>query len=165
MRNNRFIYAYPDKCIGCINCELACSADHMGIDTDKLYDMMLNGETVEPPRNKVISFDGKTTPMQCMQCPDAPCLEGCPVDIIKFEEGFVKYYESDCIGCQSCDMVCPYGAVVMVANIKPDAPVSQMVAITCDLCGGGEGKQACINICPTDAIVLIDYETYNKMKS
>ena len=77
-RNNRFIYADPDKCIGCINCELACSASHMDLDTDSVYAMIQRGEEVAPSRNKVVKVDGKTAPMQCMQCPDAPCLEGCP---------------------------------------------------------------------------------------
>ena len=165
MRNNRFIYADPDKCIGCINCELACSASHMEVDIDTVYEMLQNGQTVAPSRNKVVTIDGKTAPMQCMQCPDAPCLKACPVDIIRFEDDFVKYYEDDCIGCTSCDMVCPYGAVVMAPNLKPDAPVSQMVSLTCDLCGGKSGMQACITICPTDAISLIDYEQFNSMKS
>jgi len=43
-----------------------------------------------------------------------------------------------------------------------------MVALSCDLCGGENGKQACINICPTDAISLIDYKYFKqiqKMKS
>jgi len=165
MRNNRFIYADPDKCIGCINCELACSASHMGLDIDTVYKMALGGETIAPSRNRVIKVEGKTAPMQRMQCPDAPCLEGCPVDIIRFEDDFVKYYEDDCIGCQSCDMVCPYGAVVMAANIKADAPVSQMVALTCDLCGGENGKQACVSICPTDAISLIDYKQFEQIQT
>ncbi len=164
-RNNRFIYADPQKCIGCINCELACSASHMNLSADTVYEMIQRGEEIAPSRNKVVKADGKTSPMQCMQCPDAPCLEGCPVDIIKFEDDFVKYYESDCIGCESCDMVCPYGAVVMASNKKPDAPVSQMVALTCDLCGGENGKQACINICPTDAISLIDYDRFFEIQA
>lgn len=160
-RNNRFIYADPNKCIGCINCELACSASHMDVDIDTVYQMIANNEEVAPSRNKVVTINGKTAPLQCMQCPDAPCLEACPVDIIRFEEDYVKYYENDCIGCQSCDMVCPYGAVTMASNLKPDAPVSQMVSLTCDLCGGESGKQACISICPTDAISLIDYTQFN----
>ncbi len=164
MRNNKFIYADPNRCIGCINCELACAASHMNIDIDTAYNLMLNGEKLYS-RNKVVKVNGKTVPMQCMQCPDAPCLEACPVDIIKFESNFVRYYEDSCIGCENCSMVCPYGAVVMAPNIKPDAPVSQMVALTCDLCGGENGKQACINICPTDAISLVDYETFKKLRN
>jgi len=164
MRNNRFIYADPNKCIGCINCELACSASHMGLDVDEVYEMLLEGKEIVPSRNKVIKVNGKTAPMQCMQCPDAPCLEACPIEIIKFEDNMVRYYESDCIGCESCSMVCPYGAVVMAVNKKDDAPISQMVALTCDLCGGESGKQACINICPTDAISLIDYEEFKLIR-
>ncbi len=164
MRNNKLIYANPDKCIGCINCELACSASHMGISVDSVYEKLLNGDKIAPSRNKVIKIDGKSAPLQCMQCPNAPCLEACPIDIIKFENGFVKYYESDCIGCTSCEMVCPYGAVVMAINKKDDAPISQMVALTCDLCGGQNGKQACINICPTNAISLIDYDQLHAIK-
>lgn len=164
-KNNRFIYADPNKCIGCISCELACSASHMGLDVDTVYEMKLAGKEVAPSRNKVVKIDGKTAPMQCMQCLDAPCLEACPIDIIKFEDDLVRYYESDCIGCGSCDMVCPYGAVVMAKNTKSDAPISQMVALTCDLCGGEAGDQACINICPTDAILLIDYDKFKTMMS
>jgi len=164
MKNNKFIYADPNKCIGCINCELACSASHMGVDIDEVYSMLLKGKKIEPSRNKVVKIDGRTAPMQCMQCPDAPCLEACPVDIIKFEDNLVRYYEDDCIGCESCSMVCPYGAVVMATNKKPDAPVSQMVALTCDLCGGGSGKQACINVCPTDAISLIDHNQFKVLR-
>ncbi len=164
MRNNRFIYADPNKCIGCINCELACSASHMGVDIDVIYDMLLKKEKIIPSRNKVVKIEGKTSPMQCMQCNDAPCLNVCPIDIIKFEDDFVKFYEDDCIGCHSCEIVCPYGAITMGVNTKPDAPVSKMVALSCDLCGGENGKQACINICPTDAISLIDHKYFKQMQ-
>jgi len=162
MKNNKFIYADPDKCIGCINCELACAASHMNIEIDTAYNLILNGEKLYS-RNKVIKIDNKTAPMQCMQCPDAPCLKACPIEIIKFEKNFVKYYEENCIGCESCSMVCPYGAVVMAPNEKEDAPISKMVALTCDLCGGENKIQACISVCPTNAISLISYEIFKRM--
>jgi len=161
--NHKFIYADTKKCIGCLNCELACAASHMGITLEKAYELGQNGVELIS-RNKVIKSGDLTAPMQCMQCLDAPCLNACPIDIIKYEDGYVKYYEDDCIGCRSCEMVCPYGAVVMAPNKKDDAPVSKMVAITCDLCGGEDGKQACINVCPTDAISLIDYDIYKEIE-
>lgn len=164
MKNNKFIYADPNKCIGCLNCELACAASHMNIDIDTAYNLILNGEKLYS-RNRVIKINNKTAPMQCMQCPDAPCLEACPMEIIKFEGNFVKYYEENCIGCESCTMVCPYGAVVMAPNEKENAPISKMVALTCNLCGGENKIQACINICPTDAISLISYETFKRMRN
>ena len=151
------------KCIGCLNCELACAASHMGITLEKAYELGQSGVKLIS-RNKVIKSGELTAPMQCMQCEDAPCVNACPIDIIRYEENYVKYYEDDCIGCRSCEMVCPYGAVVMVPNDKEDAPLSKMVAITCDLCGGEDGKQACVNVCPTDAISLIDYDLYKAIQ-
>jgi Fe-S-cluster-containing hydrogenase component 2 len=161
--NNRFIFAEPEKCIGCLNCELACAASHMGVDLDTAYDMGLKGvELIH--RNEVVKLGNLTAPMQCMQCEDAPCLKACPIEIIKMENGFVKIYEDDCIGCRSCAIVCPFGAITMSPRDNKDPRTNSLVAMKCDLCGGEEGKQACINVCPTDAISLIDYEEYRKMK-
>jgi Fe-S-cluster-containing hydrogenase component 2 len=159
---NKFIFADPKKCIGCLNCELACAAKHMGIPFEEAYDMALNGETELIHRNTVIKMNGISAPMQCMQCEDAPCVEACPIDIIRYENNYVKIYEDDCIGCRSCAMVCPFGAINMAKSSSTN--VIGLVAIKCDLCGGEEGKQACVNICPTDAIELIDYNEYKKRK-
>jgi len=161
--SHKFIYADAQKCIGCLNCELACAASHMGITLEKAYELGQSGIKLVS-RNRVIKSGELTAPMQCTQCIDAPCVNACPIDIIKYEDNYVKYYEDDCIGCQSCEMVCPYGAVVMAPNEKDDAPVSKMVALTCDLCGGEDGKQACVNVCPTDAISLIDYDLYKAIE-
>ncbi len=158
---NKFIFADAEKCIGCLNCELACAASHMGADIDTAYELGLKGEELIH-RNTVLNINGRTAPMQCMQCEDAPCVKACPIDIIKYENNYVKIYEDDCIGCRSCAMVCPFGAIVM-ANGKA-ANVTGLVALKCDLCGGEEGKQACVSICPTDAISLIDYDEYRKIK-
>lgn len=162
--NNKFIYADAGKCIGCLNCELACSASHMGINIEAAYDLLVDGEVIIPARNLVIKVARLTAPTQCLQCEDAPCLKACPINIIRLEDGVVKYYEDDCIGCKSCAMVCPFGAVVMAPNTKNDAPVSKLVALTCDLCGGASEKQACVDICPADAITLIDYQIFKEIK-
>ena len=160
--SHKFIYADAQKCIGCLNCELACAASHMGVTLEKAYELGQSGVKLVS-RNKVIKSGDLTAPMQCMQCMDAPCVNACPIDIIKYEDNYVKYYEDDCIGCRSCAMVCPFGAITMAKSNSTN--VSGLVAIKCDLCGGENGKQACINICPTDAISLIDYETFKKMRS
>ncbi len=161
---NKFIFADPKKCIGCLKCELACAAKHMGIPFEKAYDLALNGEVELIHRNTVIKMNGISAPMQCMQCEDAPCVEACPIDIIRYENGYVKIYEDDCIGCRSCAMVCPFGAITMAKREENNQNITNLVAVKCDLCGGVEGKQACVNICPTDAIELIDYDEYKKRK-
>ncbi len=158
---NKFIFADATKCIGCLNCELACAASHMGVDIEEAYDMGLRGEELIH-RNTVIKHANLTAPMQCMQCEDAPCVKACPIDIIKYENNYVKIYEEDCIGCRSCAIVCPFGAIVMAPSNSTN--VTGLVALKCDLCGGEEGKQACVNICPTDALELIDYDEYKLRK-
>jgi Fe-S-cluster-containing hydrogenase component 2 len=158
---NKFIFADPKKCIGCLNCELACAASHMGVDPDRAYEMRFEGFDLVH-RNMVVKIAEVTAPMQCMQCEDAPCVKACPIDIIKYENNYVKIYEDDCIGCRSCAMVCPFGAIVMAKRDRDDQNVTGLVAMKCDLCGGEEGKQACVNICPTDALELIDYQEYKK---
>ncbi|WP_456381290.1 4Fe-4S dicluster domain-containing protein [Hydrogenimonas sp.] len=160
---NRFIFADPHACIGCLNCELACAASHMGTDLEEAYRLGLAGITLVP-RNQVVKRAGLSAPMQCMQCEDAPCVKACPIDVIRMERGFVKIYETDCIGCRSCAMVCPFGAIVMSEKEEVNEATHSLVAIKCDLCGGEEGRQACVNVCPTDAISLIDYEAYRAMR-
>jgi len=158
---NKFIFADATKCIGCLNCELACAASHMGVSLDEAYEMGLKGKELIH-RNSVIKVANLTAPMQCMQCEDAPCVNACPIDIIKYENNYVKIYEDDCIGCRSCAMVCPFGAIVMTKSHSTN--VTGLVALKCDLCGGDEGKQACVNVCPTDALEVIDYNEYKARK-
>jgi len=158
---NKFIFADASKCIGCLNCELACSASHMGISLQEAYDLALGAKEMIH-RNCVIKQANLTAPMQCMQCEEAPCVNACPIDIIQYENGYVKIYEEDCIGCRSCAMVCPFGAIVMAPS--KNSNVTGLVALKCDLCGGVVGEQACVNVCPTDALSLIDYVEYKKLK-
>jgi len=133
----------------------------MGVSLDEAYEMGLKGKELIH-RNSVIKVANLTAPMQCMQCEDAPCVNACPIDIIKYENNYVKIYEDDCIGCRSCAMVCPFGAIVMTKSHSTN--VTGLVALKCDLCGGDEGKQACVNVCPTDALEVIDYNEYKARK-
>ena len=82
--SHKFIYVDAQKCIGCLNCELACTARHMGITLEKAYELGQSGIKLVS-RNRVIKSGELTAPMQCMQCMDAPCVNACPIDIIKHE--------------------------------------------------------------------------------
>ncbi len=161
---NNLIYVHADKCIGCLNCELACSANHMKITLVEAYNMLLNGEELVPSRNRVVKMGNLSAPMQCLQCEEPPCMKACPMNIIRFEDNMVKFYEQDCIGCQSCSLACPFGAVVMAPNLRTDAPLTAMTAITCDLCGGQYNQQACVDICPADAITVITQDMLREIK-
>jgi len=65
------------------------------------------------------------------------------------ETGHVVHDPEKCIGCWTCIMVCPYGAV------KPDS--SGKIITKCDLCPDRE-IPACVENCPNEALVIEEVE-------
>jgi Fe-S-cluster-containing hydrogenase components 1 len=110
----------PDKCTGCLQCEMACSYENYGIfNTSK-------------SRIKVFDFHetGRKVPYTCTQCDEAWCLHACPVEAIKLDAatGAKVVLEDVCVGCKVCTIACPFGTVNYVADTGK--------VQKCDLCGG-----------------------------
>ena len=156
---NRFVIAEPNKCIGCRTCEVACALAHpIGDGTAQA----LSPENFKPRLHLV--KDLKTTaPVQCRQCENAPCVNVCPTNALVYHEGTVQLLESRCIGCQTCVLACPFGAMEMI--LKPvtqqnfgSSSVRSTIAVAhkCDLCIDLASGPACITVCPTNALFLID---------
>ena len=154
---NRFVIANPDKCIGCRTCEVACVLGHpTGAEND------LTPENFHP-RLKVIKGLEMSAPVQCHHCENAPCVRVCPTNALVYREGTVQIVAERCIGCQSCVLACPFGAMQVVtkpikqANLGPlTVKGTVRVAHKCDLCiDVPEGPQ-CVKVCPTKALQLID---------
>jgi carbon-monoxide dehydrogenase iron sulfur subunit len=83
--------------------------------------------------------------LQCRHCDDAPCIEACITGAMRRDPatGAVVCDEDRCVGCWSCVMVCPVGAVMRGKARK--------VASKCDLCAG-EAEPACVAGCPNEAL-------------
>jgi len=156
---NRFVIAEPSKCIGCRTCEVACVLAHP-----------IGGEPAEAltpenfkPRLKVVRNATVTAPVQCRQCENAPCVNSCPTEALVYSNGTVQLIAGRCIGCQTCVVACPFGAMEMM-----DVPVKQTelgspsvrrtvsVAHKCDLCVDRAEGPACVPVCPTKALILIE---------
>lgn len=133
-RNLRIV---PDRCTGCMQCELACSWVQTG--------------TFQPSRSviRVHIFDEQASyaPYTCFQCHEAWCMSACPVNAITIhaDTGAKVVVEATCVGCSLCAIACPFGTIFWDPRTHK--------AFKCDLCGG---DPACVKACPTAAIL---YET------
>ena len=67
----------PEKCTGCLQCELACSYQAEGTFNPSIS------------RIKVFTFheEGRFVPYTCTQCEEAWCMHACPVEAIVLNPG------------------------------------------------------------------------------
>ncbi len=131
------LYINYEKCTGCRLCELVCAVSHDGVSN--------------PARSriKVMKWEaeGLYVPMSCQQCQDAPCMNVCPMKAISRnnETGVVSVDYDVCIGCRSCTLVCPFGAM----NYNP---IDKKV-FKCDLC---DGDPQCVRFCDMKAVDFVE---------
>ena len=137
---NRFIVADSTRCIGCRTCEVACAVAHQG-------SVSANACT---PRIRVVKGGSYTTAVGCHQCEDAPCANVCPTQAIRRNAGVWHVEQARCIGCKSCMVACPFGAM-QVQQVGNDVQ-----ALKCDLCAHRESGPACVEACPTHALSCVD---------
>lgn len=127
----------PEKCTGCLQCEMACS-----LENENIFNPAKS-------RIKVFNFheEGRFVPYTCTQCDEAWCMHACPVEAITLDKstGAKIVNEATCVGCKVCTIACPFGTV------NYNSATGKV--IKCDLCGG---DPQCAEACPTGAITYID---------
>ncbi len=144
---NRFIFADAAKCIGCRTCEVACAVAHRA-------ECSVQGLTAQTLLSRIqVVKEGKVSvALACRQCEAAPCAGACPTGALWREGGAIRTRDADCIGCKHCMVVCPFGAINIVA-----APADEgMQIVKCDLCHERAGGPACVSVCPTGALGCLD---------
>jgi carbon-monoxide dehydrogenase iron sulfur subunit len=127
----------PDRCTGCMQCELACSWVQTGTFAPSKSVIRVN----------VFDEEASYAPYTCLQCDEAWCMSACPVNAIAIDNatGAKVVIEASCIGCHLCTIACPFGTVFTTP--KSDT------AAKCNLCGG---DPACAAACPTAAIEYVE---------
>ena len=144
----RSLHIEPEKCTGCLECELACSFENEGAFKPS------------QSRIKVFTFhqEGRFVPYTCTQCDEAWCMQACPVEAITLNSltGAKEVTSDVCVGCKVCTIACPFGTVNYQA--------SSGKVVKCDLCGG---DPACAKACPTQAITYVDADAtgYERMRA
>lgn len=155
---NSFVIADPDKCIGCRTCMIACVVAHSeeNIFEQNIDDINFN------PKLEVIKTNKISVPIQCRHCEDAPCVNVCLNGCIVKVKDSIKILEEKCIGCKTCMMACPIGAIDLVSLKEIDEDKlcfkEKMVINKCDLCTESEEGPQCVKVCPTQALKIVKKE-------
>ncbi len=135
------VYVNEQWCIGCHLCEYNCAFANSGVE-----DMVkaLKGKQIFPR----ISVDGDEKinfAVSCRHCEDPLCVKTCISGALHIKDGRICIDRTKCVGCLSCIMICPYGALTIAEN---------GTAQKCELCLENScGEPACVKGCPNKAIV------------
>ncbi len=145
----------PNKCCACSACMIGCM-DQNDIDIqagDSCYRKTFDTELTEKDGSSYCAYLSTA----CMHCADAPCIDACPAGCLKKdpETGFTVYDNTNCIGCKSCAMACPFGA--------PRYRVSDGKMVKCDGCNERVKAglmPACVRACSFGALTCVTEEEY-----
>ena len=128
----------PERCTGCMRCELACSYMQTG--------------TFQPAKSviRISPFEAHTSyaPYTCTQCAEAWCLVACPVEAITISPVGAKVVRDDMCVCKLCTIACPYTAPFSTIP-TPRKPLS-VISVR---------GPACAEACPTAAIEYVETAT------
>ncbi len=138
----KILTVVPDRCTGCLRCELHCSFFHE--------------KSIDPTQKRIFVIRAEPavdTPIICTQC--GLCEVACPVPGAMVRNGKTGAIEvtDKCTACGQCVMVCPYGVIRISEKSNK--------AIKCDLCGG---DPSCVEACPFGALEYADQDRANFFK-
>lgn len=143
------VYALEDKCLGCHLCEVACATAHSQTgDTVKAF---LWEKQRRMPAVHVEGDIYASLAVVCHQCDEPACVAGCIAGALSKDPatGAVVCDTRKCVGCRTCMVQCPYGAITV-----------RRTAVKCDACttGWSAGHPACVDACINGALVCVDVD-------
>jgi carbon-monoxide dehydrogenase iron sulfur subunit len=141
----RRVLVREEVCMGCGLCRVYCQVEHSNSkDIIKAFKREANRPL---PRIRVERNGETCFSIQCRHCDEPWCVYSCLTGAMSRDpsSGAVTIDAEKCMGCWTCILVCPYGALTKDDNRK--------VVAKCDLCPDHE-VPVCVANCPNEALVL-----------
>lgn len=139
------VFPVEEFCVDCRLCEVYCATEHsQSKDVVKAF----KDERPGPVKRIVVQRQGPTSfALSCRHCDEPRCVWSCVTGALSKDPvtGIVTHDPEKCIGCWTCLVACPYGAIAR-------DPERHQVA-KCDLCPDRE-VPVCVAVCPNRALVL-----------
>ena len=141
-----------EKCSACGACAIACmdQNDISITDNERPFRCVFQREKADPGQSP------EYFSVACMHCDDAPCINACPVGCLykDAETNLTLFDNTNCIGCHSCAMACPFGAPAFAADGKMQKCDGCIERIRHGM------TPSCVRACPNGALKLLkDDET------
>lgn len=140
------IKAKPEVCIGCGLCKVWCKVEHS--DTKNVHKAFKQNASETINCVDLEESGCESFAIQCRQCDEPLCVYGCITGAMTKDPdtGIVSVDKSKCVGCWTCVLMCPNGAVKRDQRDKA-------CAIKCDMCLE-RGFPSCVEHCPNDALII-----------
>lgn len=136
------VYVNEKWCLGCHLCEYQCAFANS--NQDNIVKALKN--QLIAPRIQIEEKDNIHFAVSCRHCEEALCVQGCITGALSQEEGLITVNPDKCVGCYTCILSCPYGAI---------KPTNKGIVQKCELCiSNKQGEPACVKGCPNQAIVF-----------
>lgn len=141
MVESKFIQTDAKLCRDCQACTLACSLHHEGECNLGLARLVVAKDMARYEFDIVV----------CKHCDEPDCMLACPSEAMVLDDrGVVVILEDECDRCGACATACPHDAIFY--NVLQDR------YLKCDLCAGRERGALCVELCPVQALTLVEAE-------